>query len=88
MPPHAADVRHIHGPTFAASLRRLRTDRGLSQAEVARRLGFSAEAVGTWERLGTVPNRWKLGKVAELLGVSLAELVGQNAAHEKEGAMS
>lgn len=41
--------------TFGASLKRLRMERGLSQEELARRLGTSKQAISRYENGARVP---------------------------------
>ncbi len=54
---------------------RLRTQRGLSQEELADRLGVSRQSVSKWETDGSVPELEKLMKLGELFEVSLDVLV-------------
>lgn len=48
---------------------------GLTQEEMARRLGVTAPAVNKWERGSSLPDITLLGPIARLLGVSLEELL-------------
>lgn len=58
-------------------LRRLRTDRGLSQQAVADRAGLSRNFVAQIERAESVPTIATLERVARALGVSVTELLGE-----------
>ena len=56
----------------------IRTNRkrlGLTQEQVASRLGVTAPAVNKWERGAALPDIALLGPIARLLGVSLEELL-------------
>ena len=56
----------------------IRTNRkrlGLTQEQVADRLGVTATAVNKWERGASMPDIALLGPIARLLGVSLEELL-------------
>lgn len=53
----------------------LRTQKGLSQLELAEQLGVSRQSVSKWETGQSVPDLDKLIKLADLFGVSVDELV-------------
>ena len=53
----------------AAFIARKRRDQGLTQAQVAEKLGVSYQAVSKWER-GTIPNVEIVVELAKLLQVS------------------
>jgi len=57
------------GETFGAKLQRLRTTRGLSQADVAEKLGLSAVAISNWESDRSFPRHHRLEELANALGV-------------------
>lgn len=61
--------------TFGSRLKAFRTDRGLTQEEVANEVGVTIGAVSQWERDGTEPGFAALATIARLLGVSLDELI-------------
>ena len=61
--------------SFGARLRRLRTDRSISQVGFARLLGVSKPTVWKWERDEVRPRQKSLEAVASLLGVSERELI-------------
>ncbi|MBU0876790.1 MAG: helix-turn-helix domain-containing protein [Alphaproteobacteria bacterium] len=60
---------------FGARLQRFRTKAGLSQAEVAKRLGVSAPSISGWEKGRARPKRGRLVKLAALLGVPTSDLL-------------
>ena len=59
----------------AANVARLRLDRELTQAELARKAGLSRVSVGKIERGEVVPQARTLEALAKVLGVSVGELV-------------
>lgn len=56
----------------------LRTMRGLSQEQVAERIGISRQAYGKWEKGETVPDVEKCAVLAELYGTTIDELVNRD----------
>jgi DNA-binding XRE family transcriptional regulator len=64
---------------FGDKLRSLRTKAGLTQLDIAEKLDVSAAAIGAWENGRAKPRLTKLGKLAELLGTSAADLMGEDA---------
>lgn len=65
---------------FGEKLRSLRTKAGLTQLDIAEKLDVSAAAIGAWENGRAKPRLTKLGQLAELLGTSAADLMGDDAA--------
>lgn len=65
---------------FGEKLRSLRTKEGLTQLDIAEKLDVSAAAIGAWENGRAKPRLTKLGQLAELLGTSAADLMGEDAA--------
>ncbi len=65
---------------FGDRLRSLRTKAGLTQLDIAEKLDVSAAAIGAWENGRAKPRLTKLGQLAELLGTSAADLMGEDAA--------
>ncbi|MFW5872484.1 MAG: helix-turn-helix domain-containing protein [bacterium] len=61
---------------FAERLTEIRKKRGLSQEEVAKRLGTHGPAIGRYERGVAKPTIEVASKLAKILGVSLDYLVG------------
>ena len=61
--------------TLAEKILHLRTQLGLSQLELAEKLGVSRQSVSKWETGQSVPDLEKLIKLADLFGISVDELV-------------
>ena len=59
------------------TLSRLRRAQGLSQEQVAERIGVSRQAVSKWEADRSRPELDKLAALASLYGVTLDELAGR-----------
>jgi transcriptional regulator with XRE-family HTH domain len=72
-------------PEFGQRLHSLREQAGLSQQQVAERLGISQRAYAHWERNPVALRPDQLLKLAETLSVSVEELVG-NGSGKKRGA--
>ena len=54
---------------------RLRTQRGMSQGDLAEALDVSRQSISKWENNSATPELTKLVKLAEVFGVSLDALV-------------
>lgn len=65
------DMQHV-GKTIST----LRKAKNMTQMELADKLNISFQAVSNWERGQTMPDISKLGELAEILGVSIDELLG------------
>lgn len=57
------------------NIRKLRRDAGLSQAELARRIGFSRASVNQWEHGVSQPRMGTVRKLAEVFGVPISTIV-------------
>ncbi|NLY76478.1 MAG: helix-turn-helix domain-containing protein [Tissierellia bacterium] len=68
---------------IAANLRYLRNRLGLSQEEVAEKIGVSRQSVAKWENGDSLPDILKCESLADLYDVSLNDLVRYDP--EKEG---
>ena len=66
------------------TIKKLRTEQGLSQDELAERVHVVRQTVSKWERGTSVPDADSLVALARALGVSAAELLGESAMAEKE----
>ena len=53
-----------------------RRDLGLTQRELANKVGVTAQAVSKWERGSSCPDIAILDEIADTLGVSVSELLG------------
>ena len=62
--------------TFSEKLIRLRKSAGLSQEELADRLGVSRQAVSRWEQGSTYPDLPNLQQITREFGVSADYLIG------------
>lgn len=60
------------------SIRNLRKNLGLSQAELAKKLNVHQTAVSQWENGRTMPDIDSLTKIADIFGVSVDVLLGNN----------
>ena len=68
----------------ANRLYELRKQQGLSQEELAEKLGVSRQAVSKWERSEASPDTDNLIALAKIYGLTLDELVyGEKAGEEK-----
>ena len=56
-------------------IKKLREEKGITQAELATRLGITQSAVAQWEKGITKPAIDKLLKIAEYLGCTVDELL-------------
>ncbi len=70
---------------FGNFIYELRTEKGLSQSELGKLLGVSNKAVSKWETGAAVPRPEKLTKLAEILGVTVAELLCAKRAEKENG---
>ena len=61
--------------TLGQNIYRLRTERGLSQGDLAEALDVSRQSVSKWETDGSVPELEKLLRLSELFHITLDELV-------------
>ncbi len=70
--------------TLAENIYRFRTERNMSQLDLAEALGVSRQSVSKWETGTAVPELDKLVKMAKLFEVSLDDLVSGEAPAPKE----
>ena len=63
--------------TFGQRFQRLRKEAGLTQEEVADKVGITPQGVSKWENDLSSPDINILVKLAEILGVSVEELLGE-----------
>ena len=69
--------------TFGEKLKKLRTDKGLTQEELAVKLFVTRTAVSKWERDMGFPNIDSLKLISKTFNVSLDELVSDEAIENK-----
>ena len=61
--------------TLGAMIAELRKQRGMTQLELAEQMGVTDKAVSKWERELSCPDIGSIPKLAEILGVSVEELM-------------
>lgn len=66
------------------SIKKKRLDAGITQKELAERVGVDQSAVALWES-GTGPKRSRLSEVAAVLRCTIAELLEDDEENTKEG---
>ena len=69
---------------LANRLAELRKQKGLSQEELADRLGVSRQAISKWERGEASPDTDNLIELAKIYDISLDELVGLSSSNKEE----
>ena len=69
-------------PPFGRRVAALRKERGLSQAQLAHDLGIKLSLVAYYERRANNPSLGFVEKLARVLGVTVAELVGERVTQE------
>ena len=65
--------------TLAQNLTNYRKAAGLTQAELAQKINYSDKSVSKWEQGNGVPDIYILLQLADLYGVTLNDLVGEDA---------
>ena len=65
--------------TFGQRLSRIRKEKGLTQEDIAKRIVISPQAVSKWENDVSSPDILVLSSLADILGVSVDELLGRDA---------
>ena len=66
------------------NLKRLRTQSGISQEELAIRLNVVRQTVSKWERGLSVPDADMLIRIAEIFEVNVSQLLGQRVKTEED----
>ena len=67
----------------ASNIIRLRTGKGMTQAELGARLNYSDKTISKWERGEAIPDAFVLTQLAELFGVSVDFLLSSHDKWEK-----
>ena len=62
---------------------KLRTSRGMSQAELSEALGFGKSAIGMYERGERVPNQDRIEAIADFFNVSPSQITDRTTVGEK-----
>ena len=70
---------------FAGNLIKLRTAKGLTQAELAEMIHYSDKSVSKWERGEAIPDAFVLKQLAEIFGVSVDALLTEERSWRKTG---
>ncbi len=68
---------------FASNLIKLRTQAGMTQAELGEKLHYSDKSVSKWERGESVPDAYVLKCIAEMYGVTVDYLISGHDQWEK-----
>ena len=63
---------------FASNLKHLRIERGMTQEELAKRLGKDYSTIGKWELGQRSPIMADVVKISEIFNVSLESLISSN----------
>lgn len=66
---------HVEKQTLGATIAALRKGMGMTQLELAEKMGVTDKAVSKWERDLSVPDVHSIPKLAQILGVSVEELM-------------
>ena len=77
------DIGEMVEKNFGISLRKLRTERGLSQRDLGKELGVSGASIGYYENADRAPGLDIAAKIALYFGVSIDELIGLEAKKKK-----
>ena len=67
---------------FSENLKALRKQKGFSQEELAARLHVARQTISKWEKNLSVPDADTLIRLAEILEVSVSELLGEKIENE------
>ncbi len=67
----------------ASNIIKLRTGKGMTQAELGARLNYSDKTISKWERGEAVPDAYVLTQLAELFGVSVDFILSSHDKWEK-----
>jgi transcriptional regulator with XRE-family HTH domain len=66
---------YFFGMSFGTRIRELRKERGLSQGELAEKLGTSQKVISDYERERTSPPKHRLPHIARFFGLSIDALL-------------
>lgn len=79
--PQSADILPQPVDTFGTRLQRLRVAQGLSQLEIAEKLGVTAVAISNWESDRSQPRQHRISDLAKILGVPSQQLFAHAGVH-------
>lgn len=71
------DSRMFDTNKVADTIKRARTERNMTQMDLADEMGISYQAVSNWERGNSMPDISKLSDLCKILNISFEELVGE-----------
>lgn len=66
-------------------IREIRKERGMTQSDLAKMVGVDQSAVAQWEAGKSGPHRNKLSKLAQALGCSIDDLLGEEYGGDNNG---
>lgn len=69
-------MKEVRTTLFSERVKELRIERGLTQAQLASKLGFNRGTVGDWETRGKEPSFITLCDIASLFDVTIDYLLG------------
>ena len=69
---------------FASNLIRLRTEAGMTQAELAARINYSDKSISKWERGEAIPDAYVLKILSEIFQLSVDDLLSAEPAWKSE----
>lgn len=64
--------------TIGQAMKKARTDKNISRIHMCRKAGVSYQGLTTWENDKATPNALSLMAIADVLKISLDELVGRS----------
>lgn len=67
----------------AENIIKLRTSKGMTQAELGEMLSYSDKSISKWERADALPDAYVLKKIADLFDVSVDYLLNEHSPDEK-----
>lgn len=67
----------------AENIIKLRTSKGLTQAQLGEMLSYSDKSISKWERAEALPDAYVLKKIAEVFGVTVDYLLNEHFPNEK-----
>ncbi|MBQ8057647.1 MAG: helix-turn-helix transcriptional regulator [Ruminococcus sp.] len=67
----------------AENIIKLRTSKGLTQAQLGEMLSYSDKSISKWERAEALPDAYVLKKIAEVFGVTVDYLLNEHSPNEK-----
>ena len=72
--------------TIGEAIKKARVAKGYTKADLARKTGLSFQTLDKWEKGENYPNVYNLIPIADVLNISLDELVGRTVQNEQREA--